>query len=97
MKISKDGIGITNRFFEAIDMLKEQGKIKGVKTFTDENCINRWNLNTVKWNPEKSVLKPEWIAYLARDYGVSSEWIILGSGNMFARPLKTKTVQKPCK
>ena len=83
MNISKEGIAVTNRFFEAIDMLKAQKKIRGLQTFTRQYDINRWNLNTVKQNPDKSVLKPEWIVYLVRDYGISSDWIITGSGSMF--------------
>ena len=83
MNISKEGITVTNRFFEAIDMLKAQKKIRGLQTFTREYGINRWNLNTVKSNPERSVLKPEWIVYLVRDYNVSAEWILLGEGGMF--------------
>ncbi|MCJ2381294.1 hypothetical protein MUN53_11845 [Parabacteroides sp. AGMB00274] len=83
MKISQDGIDVTNRFFEAIETLKHQKKMRGLQTFTNKYGLNRWNINTVKWNPEKSVLKPEWIVYLVRDYGISSEWILLGKGDMF--------------
>lgn len=83
MNISKEGIAVTNRFFEAIDMLKAQKKIRGLQTFTKQYDINRWNIISVKQNPEKSVLKPEWIVYLVRDYGVSSEWILLGREPMF--------------
>lgn len=83
MKISQDGIDVTNRFFEAIEALKHQKKMRGLQTFTNKYGLNRWNINTVKWNPEKSVLKPECIVYLVRDYGISSEWILLGKGDMF--------------
>lgn len=83
MNISKEGIAVTNRFFEAIDMLKAQKKIRGLQTFTTAYGINRWNMNTVKWNPERCVLKPEWIVYLVRDYGVSAEWLLLGEGGIF--------------
>lgn len=83
MNISNDGIEVTKRFFEAIDMLKEQKVIRGLQTFTNAYGINRWNMNTVKWNPEKSVLKPEWIVYLVRDYSISAEWLLLGKGGMF--------------
>lgn len=83
MNISKEGIAVTNRFFEAINMLKAQKKIRGLQTFTRQYDINRWNMNTVKSNPAKSVLKPEWIVYLVRDYGVSSDWIITGKEPMF--------------
>lgn len=83
MNISKEGIAVTNRFFDAIDMLKAQKRIRGLQTFTRQYDINRWNMNTVKYNPDRSVLKPEWIVYLVRDYGVSAEWIMLGKGNIF--------------
>lgn len=85
MNISQEGISVTNRFFEAIDMLKAQKKIRGLQTFTREYNINRWNLNTVKYNPERSFLKPEWIVYLVRDYNISAEWILLGKGEMLAK------------
>lgn len=82
MKISKEGIEVTKRFFEAIDMLKVQNKIRGLQTFTTLYGINRWNINTAKWHPERSVLKPEWLVYLAREYNVSAEWLLLGEGPM---------------
>lgn len=85
MNISNDGIAVTKRFFEAIDMLKAQKVIRGLQTFTKAYDINRWNMNTVKARPEVSVLKPEWIVYLVRDYGVSSDWILLGKEPMFKR------------
>lgn len=85
MNISKEGIAITKRFFEAIDILKAQKKIRGLQTLTREYNINRWNLITVKKEPEIRVLKPEWIVYLVRDYGVSANWILLGTGSMFSQ------------
>lgn len=84
MNISPEGVAITNRFFEAIEMLKQQKKIRGLQTFTKSYDINRWNVNTVKQNPESSVLKPEWINYIVQDYGISAKWIITGKGGMFS-------------
>lgn len=83
MKISKEGIAITKRFFEAIDMLKAQKRIRGLKTFTRKHNITRTNIANVRKNPDCSVLKPEWIYYLVYDYGISLEWIIFGEGSMF--------------
>lgn len=83
MKISPEGIAITKRFFEAIDMLKAQKRMRGLLTFTKAHDINYWNINTVRNQPEASVLKPEWIAYLVLDYGISSDWLITGRGGMF--------------
>ena len=83
MNISKEGIDISNRFFQAIAILKEQKKIRGLQTFTRRYNLNRWNVNQVKFHPDRSVLKPEWIVYLHNDYGISVEWIILGKEPIF--------------
>jgi hypothetical protein len=83
MKISPDGISITNRFFQAIETLRAQGEIRGLQTFTEMHGINRWNMNTVKFNPETSVLKPEWIFLLVSSFGVSADYIVTGRGKMF--------------
>lgn len=83
MNISKEGIDISNRFFQAIAVLKAQKKIRGLQTFTRKYNLNRWNVNQVKFHPDRSVLKPEWIVYIHNDYGISVEWIVLGKGEMF--------------
>ena len=48
MNISKEGIEVTKRFFEAIDMLKAQKRMRGLLTFTKAHSINYWNINTVR-------------------------------------------------
>lgn len=83
MKISPEGIAITKRFFEALEMLKAQKRIRGLLTFTKAHDINYWNINTVRNQPEVSVLKPEWLVYLIQDYNVSAEWLLTGKGGMF--------------
>ena len=83
MNISKEGIAVTKRFFEAIDMLKAQQRTRGLLTFTKAHDINYWNINTVRNQPDVSVLKPEWITYLVLDYGISAEWVLTGRGGMF--------------
>ncbi len=83
MKISEQGVAITERFFLAIETLKKDRVIHSLLQFTTEHNINRWNLMTVRNQPTRSVLKPEWIHYLCRDYNVSAEWIILGQGNFY--------------
>lgn len=81
--VAKEGVEVTKRFFQAIDMLKSQKKIRGLQTFTREYDINRWNMNTVKFNPELYSLKVEYIVFLCRDFNISPEWVLLGRGNMF--------------
>lgn len=51
--ISEEGIAISKRFFEAIETLKAQKKIRGLQTFTRNNNLHRWNVNCVKFYPDK--------------------------------------------
>lgn len=57
------------------------GKLLGLRP--RKHNITRTNIANVRKNPDRSVLKPEWIYYLVYDYGVSLEWIIFGEGSMF--------------
>lgn len=90
---SQDGIDITRRFFKAIEELKARKQIRGLGTFTNRYNINRWNLITVRDNPENSTLKPEYISYLIEAYDVSAEWILLGKGEIFKAKPKFRIVQ----
>lgn len=83
MIISPEGVEISKRFFEAIDMLRMQKKIRGLKTITDEYGANQGNTQIVKASPSNHVLKPELLAYLVRQYNISAEWLLCGTGNMF--------------
>lgn len=72
---------IVRRFFEALNILKENKAIRGKKTFTDRYGINRWNLNTLEKEPERDIFQVSWLNYLVRDYGISAEWLLTGRGN----------------
>ena len=78
-----DSISIVRRFFDALQRLKADRRIRGKKTFTDRYGINRWNLNTCEKQPERDMFQPAWLAYLASDYGVSPEWLLLGEGDFY--------------
>lgn len=81
--ISNEGVNITKRFFLALDTLQVKREIRGVKTFTDKYGINYWNLDTLRKEPEKRILKAEFLSHLCRDFNVSAEWLLLGVGTMF--------------
>ena len=80
---------IVSRFFQALDRLKLDKKIRGRKTFTDEFNINRWNLNTLAKDYTRDIFQPAWLTHLVRKYGVSAEWLLTGQGDFY----KTKAGQ----
>lgn len=82
MKINQDGVDITKRFFNVIQLLKDQGRLN-LYSYSTTYDINRWNLITIRDNPSISVLKPEYLVPLVNDFEVSAEWLLTGKGKIF--------------
>lgn len=78
-------LAIAERFFYALEVLTERKVIRGLQTFTKRHGINYGNMNTLKNNRNKRALKTEFLAFLAQDYGVSCQWLLLGNGEMFVK------------
>ncbi|MCM1354720.1 MAG: hypothetical protein NC229_08680 [Bacteroides sp.] len=99
MNITQDGISITNRFFQAIDILKIEKRMRGLQTFTRNHNLNRWNMVTLRDNPSSRYLQAEWIAWLCSDYNISPDWILFGVGQFYRDgiPPKTNTKNRPRK
>ena len=76
---------ITDRFFLAIEELTERKVIRGLQTFTKRHGINQGNMATLKNNRTRYRIKAEHLAFIAGDYGVSCEWLLLGRGEMFVK------------
>ena len=74
---------IADRFFYALEVLADRKVIKGLQTFTRRHGLNYGNMNTMKNNRDRHSLKSYHLAFLAQDYGVSCEWLLLGNGEMF--------------
>lgn len=90
MIIQQEGVEIAKRFFIAIDELRKKKQIRGLQSFTRKYGLNYWNTMTVKNDPQGHILKTEWLSFLVRDYNVSAEWLLLGSGDMFnENPLRS--------
>lgn len=88
MNEPQECLDITRRFFEALDMIKEQKRIRGLQTFTREYGENYWNFHTAKKNSLR--IKQEWLTYLVRDYDVSADWLLTGRGDMFSKEIITR-------
>ena len=85
MNEPRECIEISKRFFEALDMIKAQKRIRGMQTFTRQYGENYWNFNTMR--KEGARIKQEWLTYLVRDYDVSANWLLTGRGDMFTKKI----------
>ena len=76
---------IIDRFFEAIALLKRWRVIRGLQTITDKYGWNRWNLITLRDNPDEhlSMFRASWLVALHEDYKVSLDWLMKGEGSFF--------------
>lgn len=73
---------IVERFFEALQFLKENGTIRGEHTFVTKYGINNQNLYQLKQDMTRKIFNPCWLTYLVRDYGVSADWLLTGEGEI---------------
>lgn len=86
---------IHKRFFDALDVAIDTGKISGLQTFCEEHGLNRVKYSNIRSelrNPEKrNEEKPhryrsidvEALMHICKDFNVSAEWLLLGNGKMF--------------
>lgn len=85
MNEPQECIDITRRFFVALDLIKEQKRIRGLKTFAKKYGVNHWDFNT--WLKKKPRIRQEWLTYLVRDYDVSALWLLTGEGQVFTKEI----------
>ena len=78
-----DSQQVIRRFFEALQRLKADKKIRGKQTFTNRHGINRWNMNTLEKDPGRDIFQAAWLTYLVQDYGVSPGWLLTGLGDFY--------------
>ncbi len=85
MNEPQECLDITRRFFEALDLIKEQKRIRGLKSFAVKYGVNYWDFNT--WQKKRSRIRQEWLAYLVRDFDVSALWLLTGEGPVFTKEI----------
>lgn len=78
-----DSQQIIERFFEVIYDLIARKVIRGKQTFTREYGIDRWNFNKLEVDKSRDLFQLSWLAHLINDFGVSSEWLMTGKGEMY--------------
>lgn len=82
-EIPQISIDICNRFFDAVDTLRMQKKIRGTATLAKKWECSLFAMKWSKNHPDEKRIKVEYLYYIARDYNVSLEWLFFGTGNMF--------------
>ena len=80
-----DSQEIISRFFKAISLLKEMKVIGGQAPFCQRYGINRRNLWKLQNDMASDIFQVSWLGYLVRDFGLSAEWLLTGSGEVFSR------------
>ncbi|MDR1881770.1 MAG: hypothetical protein LBR26_03190 [Prevotella sp.] len=92
--INPQAIEIQKRFFEALDLLIDTKQCGGLQTFCKEHDLNRVKYSNIRTELRKpneakannyKVIDLDALAWLCKDYNVSSDWILLNKGNMFKR------------
>lgn len=88
-------VEIVNRFFGALDRLKDDGCIRGLKTITDRYGLNRWNVMSLRSEPSEYYgrFRPSWLQFLVRDYHVNPYWLMLGSGDFYTAGFTAEIVR----
>lgn len=84
---------IQSRFFQAIDLLIESNKIKSLQSFCTDYGLHRpkySNLRTRSKDENRvgtgyKFIDIDSLSYLVSDFGISSDWLLVGKGGMFRK------------
>ncbi|MGK4223109.1 hypothetical protein [Parabacteroides distasonis] len=82
---SDDTIAVISRFFAAIDALVAMKKIRGKATYCRIANINRLNFDTQSKDYSRGYFQVSWVIPLIKDFNISSDWLLLGKGDMFKK------------
>lgn len=86
---------IHRRFFDALDVIIENGKTNGLQTFCNEHGLQRNKYSKIRMelrNPERRKeekahryrsIDIDALTHLCNDFNISAEWLLLGKGKMF--------------
>ena len=86
---------ISRRFFDAIDRLIVDKKLRGRQTFCTRYKINKRNFYFAMNNPASKVMRTSWLSFMVKDYGISSRYLLTGEGEFYVKKEYPETVKKP--
>lgn len=89
IEVSRQADEIQHRFFDAMNMLISQGSLDGLQTFCRQYGLNRikysnlrMSLSTGHSAASYKYIDIEALSHMVKDYGISAEWLLTGSGGM---------------
>lgn len=91
--IAPETIALQKRFFEVLNILIERQQIDSVNQFCEDYKLNRVKYQVLRrttMNPagqgstlQYKLIDIQAIIYLCRDFGASSEYLVVGKGKKF--------------
>ncbi|MCL6101023.1 MAG: hypothetical protein M1292_00810 [Bacteroidetes bacterium] len=78
------------RFFEAVDMVISQKRIRGIQTYCTLAGIDRRHYYGQKKDLGRGWFQMSWMLPLLKEFSISSDWILLGKGGMFTVKMEKK-------
>lgn len=87
---AKETIEIMNRFYEAVSVLILHKKIRGIQTYCNLASIDRRHFYAQRKEISRGWFQMSWMLPLIKEFGVSSDWLLLGKGNIFGVKLEQK-------
>lgn len=79
-------LAVQERFFEVLQELADAKRLPGgVNGFCECYGIDRRHLYTQRANRIKGYFEVAWVVPLVKYFGVSANWLLLGTGKKFKR------------
>ena len=79
---------IMERFYSSLDAIIAKGDIRGVNTYCVKYDIDRRNLIANRKDLDRGWFQVSWLYPMVKDFGVSAEWLLTGTGRMFKNQSK---------
>lgn len=81
-------IGVTSRFYEAVNFLIENGKIRGKQTYCNLAGIDKRTYYRQESDNGASLIQFFWIIPLVTEFNINAKWLLTGKGGMFEKEKK---------
>ena len=86
-------IAVMERFYQALDTLVATKTIQGIQTYCNEFEIDKRHLYAQKKDLNKGFFEVYWILPLIQNFGVSSDWLLFGKGELLKRKRSVKSAE----